>query len=145
MKRLGAMLAVLALVGCSTGGKMRLPEARPQAELAPCPSGQERLRTAQLFLGRQTPGLAIAPWDLQRFVDQEITPRFPDGVTVLDGGAQWQGNENILIRDAAKVVLIVLPVRGDPTTRVEAVRSAYRQKFNQDSVVVVGQPACVEF
>jgi hypothetical protein len=144
MKRLGAILLVLALGGCGTIQGMWKP--KPRAAAAPaCPAGQENLRTAQLFLGRQAPGAAIAPWDLQRFVEQEITPRFPDGVTVLDGGAQWKGSENILIRDAAKVVLIVLPARGDTQGRVEAVRAAYRQRFNQDSVVVVTPPACVEF
>jgi hypothetical protein len=146
MKRLGAILLVLALGGCGTIQGLWKPKPRAAAAAAPaCPAGQEHLRTAQLFSGRQTAGMAITPWDLQRFVDQEITPRFPDGVTVLDGGAQWQGNENILIRDAAKVVLIVLPARGDPQNRVEAVRAAYRQRFNQETVLVVTPPTCVEF
>ena len=149
MRRLGAIaLAAFALTGCASIERMWKPKpAAPAAAAAEpaCPAGQERLRTAQLFLGRQTPGLAITPWDLQRFVDQEITPRFPDGVTVLDGGSQWQGNENILIRDAAKVVLIVLPAKGSPEARVEAVRTAYRTRFNQDAMLVVTPPACVEF
>ena len=145
MRRLGAILLVLALTGCGTIQEMWKPKPRPAAAAPACPAGQENLRTAQLFLGRQAPGAAITPWELQRFVDQEITPRFPDGVTVLDGGAQWQGNENILIRDAAKVVLIVLPAKGDPQNRIEAVRAAYRQRFHQESVLVVTPPTCVEF
>jgi hypothetical protein len=145
MMRWAAMLLLtVAVSACGTVQRMWKPKSPPQAAAPACPPGQERLRTAQLFLGRQTPGFAIQPWDLQRFVDQEITPRFPDGVTVLDGGAQWQGNENILIRDAAKVVLIVFPEKGDGG-RVAAVRAAYRQRFNQDTVVLVGQADCVEF
>jgi hypothetical protein len=45
--------------------------------------------------------------------------------------------------DAAKVVLIVLPPKGDPLPQVEAVRTAYRARFKQESLVVMPPPACV--
>ena len=61
----------------------------------------------------------------------------------MDGGGQWQGAENQLIREAAKVVLIVLPAKGDPHGQVEAVRAAYRTRFKQELVVVMPPPACV--
>lgn len=135
MRRLGALLALGAVAGC---------QSLPMAAHAPaCPAGQEQLRTAQIFLGRQSPGQAVAKADLQRFIDQEIRPRFTDGFTVLDAGPKWRGDPNMLIRDAAKVVTVVLPARGDRQGRVEAVRSAYRARFNQETVVVVSQPECV--
>jgi hypothetical protein len=134
MRPAGALLAALLLAGCAATPK------KPA-----CPAGQELLPTAQLFLGQKAPGVAARPADLRRFVDEEITPRFPDGVTVLDGGVQWQGAEDRLMREAAKVVLIVLPPGGDPYGRVEAVRSAYRSRFKQDAVLVMTQPACVAF
>lgn len=132
MKRAGPgsliVVAALALAGCASG----------PARLA-CPAGQSEVRTAQIFLGPAK----VSDADLRRFVDVEVTPRFPDGVTVVDGGGQWKGDDNRMIREASKVVLIVLPARGDPHARVEAVRSAYRTKFKQDSVVVLPAPSCV--
>jgi hypothetical protein len=143
-RTLALLLAAAGLSGCIVAQQQK-PAPRPaRAPPLACAPGQEHLRTAELFLGRKTPA-TTSPADLQRFIDQEITPRFPEGVTVLDGGAQWQGSENALIRDAAKVVLIVLPAAGDPQAKVEAVRTAFRNRFNQDSVVVVTQPACVAF
>lgn len=132
MRGAGALIltAMLGLAGCAS-----------QPKLA-CPAGQSELRTAQIFLGAKTPA-RISDNDLRRFVDAEVTPRFPDGVTVVDGGGQWKGDDNRMIREAAKVVLIVLPHKGDPQAKVEAVRTAYRTKFNQDSVVVLPPPACV--
>ena len=127
--RLGPFLA-LGLAGCAIAPKPA------------CPAGQAQLRTAQLFLSAKPPA-KISDKDIRRFVDTEVTPRFPDGVTVVDGGGQWRGAENRLIREAAKVVMIVLPEKGDPAARVEAVRAAYRSKFRQDSVVVMPPPACV--
>lgn len=131
MKPAGAAILILGLAGCMSAPK-------PQG----CPVGQASLRTAQLFLGaKATP--APAERDLSRFVDQEVTPRFPDGVTVMKGGGQWKGSENRMIREASKVVLVVLPSTGDSQGKVEAVRTAYRTKFKQDPVVVLPPPACV--
>jgi hypothetical protein len=64
---------------------------------------------------------------------------------VLDGGGQWRGEENRLLREASKVVLIVLPKRGDNSARIDAVRNAYKARFHQDSVLLITQTACVSF
>ncbi|WP_374471997.1 DUF3574 domain-containing protein [Phenylobacterium sp.] len=113
---------------------------------SPCPVGQEHLRTAQLFFGRNVGEQArVSDAVFTRFVDEEITPRFPDGLTIMDGGGQWRGSENQLIREAAKVVLIVLPKNGDAPARIEAVREAYKKRFSQDAVLLITQAACVSF
>ncbi|WP_296595020.1 DUF3574 domain-containing protein [Phenylobacterium sp.] len=124
------LIAMLGLAGCSSAPK-------PLA----CPAGQAPLRTAQLFLGGAPPRGADER-DLSRFVDQEVTPRFPDGVTVVRGGDRWKGSENRLIREASKVVLVVLPTAGDGPRKVEAVRLAYRTRFKHDPVVVLPPPTC---
>jgi len=136
--RLLAGLGVgLSLAACAT--------TRPPA-IPACPDGQQRLRTAQLFFGRNIGGKpGVSETAFAKFVDEELTPRFPDGLTVMDGGGQWRGPENKLIRESAKVVLIVLPQRGDPLHSIEAVRGAYKTRFKQESVVLITQPACVSF
>jgi hypothetical protein len=131
MKKAGALILMLGLAGCVSASKP-----------AGCPAGQAPLRTAQLFLGSGKPAV-LTDGDLRRFVDQEVTPRFPDGVTVVDGGGQWKGSENRMIREASKVVLVVLPTAGDRQGKVEAVRTAYRTRFKQEPVVVLPPPACV--
>jgi hypothetical protein len=130
MKGLGAAILTLALASCAT-----------QPKLA-CPAGQSELRTAQLFLGAKPPA-KVSDNDIRKFVDAEVTPRFPEGVTLVDGGGQWRGDENRMIREAAKVVMIVLPEKGDPVAKVEQVRTAYRARFKQDSVILLPPPACV--
>jgi len=136
MRALGAFaLLVLTLAGCATA-----PVGPP------CPAGQERMRTAQLFFGRNIAGKgSVSEADFRRFVDEEMTPRFPDGLTVLDAGGQWRGDENRLIREASKVVLIVLPPRHGAADRLEAVRAAYKARFHQESVLLITQAACVSF
>lgn len=115
-------------------------------EPASCPAGQEAHRTAQLFFGRNAGEKAmVSAADFRRFLDHDVTPRFPDGLTVVDGGGQWRGEENHLIRQASKVVMVVLPKGRDASGRVEQVRSAYKAKFHQESVLTITQTACVSF
>lgn len=130
MRTAGALILMLGLAGCASAPK------------AVCPVGQSQLHTAQFFLGAKPPA-KLNDRDLRLFVDREVTPRFPDGVTVVEGGGQWKGAENRLIREAAKVVLVVLPATGDSQGSVEAVRTAYRGKFKQETVVVLPPPSCV--
>jgi hypothetical protein len=136
MRALGATL----LAGTLLAGCVSAPPAPS------CPAGQEYLHTAQLFFGRNIgdkPG--VSEDQFRKFVDDELTPRFPNGLTILDGGGQWRGEGDRLIREAAKVVLVVLPGQGEASKRIEAVRAAYKQKFHQDSVLLVTQSACVSF
>ncbi|MDO9430235.1 MAG: DUF3574 domain-containing protein [Pseudomonadota bacterium] len=136
MKRvvlIAAATGVLTLGGCAT------------LDAPACPVGQEPMRTAQLFFGRNIgdkPGVSDAAF--RKFVDEELTPRFPAGLTVLDGGGQWKGAEDKLIREASKVVVLVLP-NGEGSRKLNEARKAYTQRFHQDSVLLITQAACVDF
>lgn len=129
MRRLAAALLLLGVAGCAT--------PPPPA----CPPGQALVRVAQVFLGARPPA-KIDPAAIARFVDEEVTPRFPDGVSVVNGGDQWKGAENQIMREAAKVLLIVMPADGGGHRRLEAIRAAYRAKFGQDSAVFLPPPTC---
>lgn len=136
MTRAAALLAALALAGCATPPREPPPAA--------CPAGEEPLRTAQLFFGRNIAGQpGISETGFSSFVEEELKPRFPKGLTVLDGGRQWQGSENALIRQAAKVVVIVLPTRGSDKLLNE-VRERYKARFQQESVLLIVQDSCLE-
>lgn len=129
-----AVASVLALGGCAT---LSAPA---------CPAGQEPMRTAQLFFGQNIGGKpGVSQAEFQKFVDEELTPRFPSGLTILDGGGQWKGDENRLIREASKVVVLVLPNRIEASLKLNEVRRAYKSRFKQESVLLVTQAACVDF
>lgn len=104
------------------------------------------MRTAQLFLGRNIGGKpGVSEADFQTFVDLEVTPRFPQGLTVLEGGGQWRGAENTLIREASKVLVLVFPMGQGGMTKVREVREAYKKRFRQEAVLTITQDACVAF
>lgn len=142
--RMGGALRALILAGGLAGVAGCVSTTTVSGPV--CATGQEARRTAELFFGRNIGGApGVSEADFRKFMDEEVTPRFPDGLTVLDGGGQWRGDENRLIREASKVVLIVLPKGRDAAARVEAVRNAYKSRFRQDSVLLITQAACVSF
>ena len=59
------------------------------ADAPPCPDGTERYAEYDLFFGRGKGGAEAMSDDAwARFLAREVTPRFPDGLTVLDGFGQ---------------------------------------------------------
>lgn len=118
------------------------------ASLAPttCPAGQDPGRTAQLFFGRKIGDrIGVSETDFARFVDEELTPRFPAGLTVLDAAGQWRGAAGTVVREPSKVVILALPGPAGGEDRLDAVRAAYKRRFSQEAVMVITQPVCLGF
>jgi hypothetical protein len=138
MRRIALAAATLAAASLLTAG---VSSARPA-----CAPGLRPATTAQLFFGRDVgdaPGVSDEDW--RAFVDQEVTPRFPGGLTVSDVYGQWRGPHGQFVREPSKALLLVLKGEGDERRGVEAIRAAYVTRFHQQSVLVVEQSACVAF
>ena len=111
-----------------------------------CPAGQDPGRAVQLFFGRDIGDrVGVSDADFQRFIDEELTPRFPDGLTVLDAAGQWRDANGVVGREPSKVVILALPGRAGGEDRLEAARAAYKRRFSQEAVLIVTQPACLGF
>ena len=116
------------------------------AQSADCRIGKPQ-QVAELMFGRNIGdriGVSEAQW--ARFVDREITPRFPDGLTVVDTRGQWRDSErNKIVREPSKLVQIVLPGKAEDAERLNEIAAAYKSRFRQQSVGVIVRGACVSF
>jgi hypothetical protein len=131
-----ALLLLPLLAGCAGP----LPET--------CPAGTTAATVAEAFFGRNAAGReVVSDADWARFMDDVVTPAFPDGLTVLDGAGQWRGRDGRIAREGSKVLVVALP-GGTPAQALERlapVRAAYRARFAQESVMVATRAACVGF
>ena len=100
-----------------------------------------------LLFGRNVGGrLGVTESRWTQFLAEEVTPRFPDGLTVLDGAGQWRDEKRKLItRERSKVVMIAVAEHAALQEKIDAIVAAYKQRFRQQSVGVVIRPACVSF
>jgi len=121
---------------------------RPPARVADiaCPDGG-RKATAELVFGRVaedgTGGVSEA--DFAQFLDGEVDPRFPEGLTVIDAEGRYTPPAGSMIREPAKLVMIVLPGGKDDSSKLEAVRQTYMKRFHQQSVLLMTHGDCVSF
>lgn len=93
---------------------------------------------------RPEQGVSEADW--RGFLDREVTPRFPDGLSVVDVYGQWQGkSQTTPERLRSKMLIIDYPDTAENRAKVEAIRSAWKQKTGDQSVMRVTEPADVSF
>jgi hypothetical protein len=126
----GAAL-LLGLAACQTasGGQCSIAGQKP---------------TAELVFGRVSNGApGVSEAQFSKFLQQEISRRFPDGLTVVDAQGRWAPPANGAIRGPSKTVMIVLRGRTDDRDELEAVRTAYAERFHQPSALLLADQGCV--
>jgi Protein of unknown function (DUF3574) len=123
------------------------PFPRAQAQGLECRGAQKPQQVAELMFGRKGGdriGVSEVAW--ARFLDREITARFPEGLTVLTGAGQWRDQvSKKIVREASRIVQIVLPGEAEDLLRLNEIVEAYKARFQQQSVAVILHPACVSF
>ncbi|HEY2033825.1 MAG TPA: DUF3574 domain-containing protein [Rhizomicrobium sp.] len=110
-----------------------------QAFAASCPAPASQMARTELLFGAGH--VSSAQW--KAFLSKEVTPRFPYGLTVLDGYGQWQGPGGHIAKEKSHVLLIWHGL--DQSSKIDAIRDAYKQRFHQQSVMRVDSEDCVSF
>ncbi|QHN04033.1 DUF3574 domain-containing protein [Granulicella sp. WH15] len=94
-----------------------------------------------------TKGISESAW--REFLDKEVTPRFPSGLSVVNVYGQWQGKQEAAAgtveRIRSKMLVIDYPATPANNARIEAIRRAWKQRTGNQSVLKVTQPASVSF
>jgi hypothetical protein len=146
-RAMGLVLTVLVL-GAAIGAAASVvaqdatPVSPGDVAAPACPAelhgpGAEAWVRAELYFGTTKPdGTAYTEEEWLTFLADEITPRFPAGLTVLTGLGQWQDESGIL-QERSQVLVILYPAEtaAESSALLEEIRDAYEQQFNQTSVL----------
>jgi hypothetical protein len=141
-----ALLSTALLSGCATttpvaGSTLHGDTAHPAQTQGWV---EARLYFGLGLMGDDTHGVSEQGW--RAFLDAEVTPRFPDGLSVLDVYGQWQGKGQATPeRLRSKMLVIDYPDTQANRDKVEAIRAAWKQRTGDQSVLRVTQPAEVSF
>jgi ABC-type amino acid transport substrate-binding protein len=121
----------------------------PAACAAPaCPPGFSAATTLEATFGRNRgEALVVRDADWEAFLAAEVTPRFPDGLTVIEAAGQWRDRAGRVLREPSKHLLLVLPgiAPAEAAARLAPVTAAYVQRFGQEAVLTLQRSACVAF
>ena len=128
---LASCLLLLGLAACASGSGGQCAVA-----------GQHP--TAELVFGRVSEGEpGVSEAQFAKFLQQEVSRRFPDGLTVVDAQGRWAPPAGGAIHGPSKTVMIVLRGGADDRDKLEAVRTAYTQRFHQPSALLLTDQSCV--
>ncbi len=135
-----AALLLLVLAGCEKDRP-----AREQAPPAQAAAQAPRWVKSELYFGRTKPGGEVSASEWDAFLAGEVTPRFPDGLTVLDAYGQWRNADGKIGKEATKLLIFMHPDEPAAARKIGELIEVYKKRFTQESVLWVKHPVEVKF
>lgn len=141
-------VSTLALLACLHLPFVVYADARPgaptqraavtQADELPRFVGDRFARTELYFGTARSDGEPpVSEEEFQGFLDNKITPAFPDGLTLLKGLGQFRGADGVAIEEDSFLVILLYPddTRRESSKKIEQIRQDYKDQFKQESVL----------
>ena len=148
--QLPGLLLLFAIGGCAHRAAVAPAAGAPTlAGDAAHPRHTEGWVETELYFGlgpadHPEKGISESSW--RDFLDREVTPRFPAGLSVVDVYGQWESKGSATVeRLRSKCLIIDYPDTQENRDKIEAIRSAWKQRTGDQSVMRVTEPADVSF
>ncbi len=127
------LLAAVGMVGCAVSESI---ECRPD---------ERRLVSETLYLGtaRQGGVVEVAEWN--QFLEETVTPRFPEGLTAWEASGQWRGADGQVVEEASHILNLIHGGDEASQRKVGEIASEYKRRFQQEAVLRTRGPVCVSF
>jgi len=127
------MAALLALAAC----------APPQRTTSSCPTPLKPAVEVSLYFGGEAGnGMAVSEAEWAAFMAEEVTPRFPDGLSVIDVAGQYRERSGRMVREKTKLLIVVVFDSPTHLAKVQAVIDAYNRRHSQNSVFRTEHAVC---
>ena len=135
--------ALVFAFGLAAGGGLTTLVAQKRAPApAECGAATAAQVRTTLYFGSARPKGSVSELEWQLFLRDEVTSRFPDGLTVWDAEGQWRAPHGVE-HERTKVLLLVHPDTPAARESVQAVIDRYRKAFDQQSVLWETSRVCV--
>lgn len=85
-----------------------------------------------LYFGMRSPAGGISEQEWVAFLTDEVTPRFPDGLTVLNAYGQTgtgPGDSGSMLREQTKVLIVVHADTADARESLASLKEMYKERF----------------
>ena len=113
------------------------------------PAGHRRAGLAfartELFFGTAKREGAVTPDEFNRFLDEVVTPLFPDGLTVTKMAGQFRGEDGVTVKEDSYVLVLMYPAERleASSANIDLIRTSYMRQHQQESVLRVDDPYLV--
>ena len=117
-----------------------------RAQVAFCELGDAPMVRDVLYFGRNRPtGGVVTDTEWQQFLAEIVTPRFPDGLTIVEATGQWRGKSGAIEQERSEIVTLLH--KGDESAKaaVLTITAEYMRRFHQDAVLRERTTTCTKF
>lgn len=108
-----------------------------------CGAGQEAAVSETLYFGTDMPGGEVSEEQWQVFIEEVVTPRFPQGLTHWPAHGQWRMATGEIIREGTFVLKLMHFSEAGRNEDVVAIMDSYKTQFQQEAVLRVQNPVCI--
>src|SRR4051794_18874010 len=140
-RRTVAAAAIFAM-GLAAGGGVTTAVAARRGPDECGASTAAQVRTT-LYFGTARPKGAVSELEWQLFLRDEVTSRFPDGLTVWNAEGQWRAPNGATEHEHTKILLLVHQDTPAAREAIRALIARYRKAFDQQSVLWETAKVCV--
>lgn len=138
------LLLALTLSGCAEWRIHDAASARPVA-LTFCQTDEVLMHRSTLYFGGDRKGVLIDDAVWLDFLEHEVTPRFPDGLTWFPAHGQWRDAGERMLKESSRVMVLLHAPGRQAQQRINAITKKYRSAFDQESVLQERSAVCARF
>ena len=118
----------------------------PASAQTACPVALQPWSRIELHLGLGLPGGGVVSRaQFRNFLEGTVTPRFPDGYTVLEATGNYRYKSGKIAAEPARVLVILTKAPDEAARRVEEIVRIYKARFRQESVGRTQRIECAAF
>ena len=148
MRASTSLTILLFCAGCAAGSALTAetaaaPDAVATQQADGCGASSAAHVRTTLYFGTNRPKGSVSELEWQVFLRDDVTTRFPEGLTVWDAQGQWRMQDGKVDQERSKVLLLVHADTPAARDAVQAVIARYRSAFEQQSVLWETARVCV--
>jgi hypothetical protein len=98
-----------------------------------------------LYFGLSRPGGQVSESEWQEFMNTEISSRFPDGFTIVEGKGQRKNKNGEILSEATKILQLGHDGSEENEAKFRQIIDAYKKNFDQESVYRSSQKANISY
>ncbi len=139
MRKLALLAALGLLSACTQTGA----PAQPPQVAASCAAPLKPALELNLYFGRNIEGGGeVSERQWAEFVASEVTPRFPDGLSIINVAGQSRNSANQTLRERTKQLIVVVFDPPAHRAKVQSIVEAYNRRFSQIAVFQAEHTVC---
>lgn len=102
----------------------------------------------ELYFGLTRPGgVPITEMEWIDFLNKSVTPRFPDGLTIIQGDGRYRNNTGTLTEEPSRMIVVLSPFVKylEASQKIDRMANEYIVRFDQESVLASSSEARARF